>query len=189
MSKLIVWMNPSIDGYISREDGALDWQIVDEEIHRYFNEKARQLSAFLHGRKMYDLMSAYWPTPEAASSDQAFIAEFSKIWTEKPKVMFSRTVKTADWNTRVVNDNIADEVMQLKQQPGGDLGLGGANIAAYLQKLGLIDEYHLFVHPVALGRGVPLWPPDSGDVRLRLSETRTFASGVVFLRYEVVDRK
>lgn len=189
MSKLIVWMNPSIDGYISREDGALDWPTVDEEIHRYMNEKARQLSAFLHGRKMYDLMAAYWPTPEAASSDLDYVVEFAKIWTEKPKVLFSRTVKTADWNTRVVNEGVAEEVMRLKQQPGGDLALGGANIASYLQKLGVVDEYHLFVHPVALGRGVPLWPADGGDVRLRLSETHTFISGVVFLRYEVVGRK
>src|SRR6185369_8152769 len=148
MSKLVVWMNPSIDGYISHEDGALDWSTVDEEIHRYMNEKARQLSAFLHGRKMYDVMAAYWPTPEAASSDLDYIAEFAKIWTEKPKVMFSRTVKTAEWNTRVVNDGVGEEVMRLKQQPGGDLGVGGANIAASLQELGLVDEYHLFVQPV-----------------------------------------
>ncbi len=189
MSKLIVWMNPSLDGYISREDGALDWQSVDEEIHRHMNQKAQQLSAFLHGRKMYDLMAAYWPTPEAASSDLDYIRGFAKIWTEKPKVMFSRTVKTADWNTRVVNDNVAQEVMRLKEQPGGDLAVGGANIASSLQKLGLVDEYHLFVQPVAIGRGAPLWPADSGDVRLRLSETCTFPSGVVFLRYEVVDSK
>jgi len=186
MSKLVVWMNPSLDGYISREDGALDWSTVDEEIHRYMNEKARQLSAFLHGRKMYDLMAAYWPTPEAASSDLDYVVEFAKIWTEKPKVMFSRTVKTADWNTRVVNEGVGEEVMRLKQQPGGDLGVGGANIAASLQELGLVDEYHLFVQPVAIGRGVPLWPAGIGDVRLRLLETRTFGSGVVFLRYETV---
>ena len=186
MGKLIVWMNPSLDGYISREDGMLDWQSVDEEIHRYFNEKARQLGAFLHGRKMYDLMAAYWTTPEAASSNSDFIAEFAKIWTEKPKVMFSRTVKTADWNTRVVNDNLAEEVTRLKQQPGGDLAVGGANIASSLQKLGLVDEYHLFVHPIAIGRGVPMWPADSGDVRLRLLGTHTFGSGVVFLRYETL---
>jgi dihydrofolate reductase len=183
VSKLIVWMNPSLDGYISREDGALDWQSIDEEIHRYMNAKASELGAFLHGRKMYELMAAYWPTPEAASSDSEVMREFSKIWTEKPKVMFSRTVKTADWNTRVVNDNLAEEVTRLKQQPGGDLAVGGANIASSLQKLGLVDEYHLFVQPVAIGRGVPLFPEDSGDIPLRLLETHTFGSGVTFLRY------
>jgi dihydrofolate reductase len=186
MGKLIVWMNPSLDGYISREDGALDWSTVDEEFHRYVNEKARHLAAFLHGRKMYELMSAYWPTPEAASSEHDYIREFAKIWTEKPKVVFSRTLKTADWNSRNVSDNLAEEVTRLKQQPGGDLAVGGANIASSLQKLGLVDEYHLFVAPIALGRGVPLWPADGGDVRLRLLETHAFGSGVLFLRYETV---
>jgi dihydrofolate reductase len=186
VSKLIVWMNPSLDGFISRENGDLDWSTVDEEFHRYVNEKAGNLRAFLHGRKMYELMSAYWPTPEAASSDSDFIRAFSKIWTEKPKIMFSRTAKTANWNTRVVSDNLADEVTRLKQEPGGDLAVGGANMAASLQKLGLVDEYHLFVQPIALGRGVPLWPGNGGDVRLLLLETHTFGSGVVFLRYEVV---
>ncbi|MEO8458811.1 MAG: dihydrofolate reductase family protein [Chloroflexota bacterium] len=184
MAKVVVWMNPSLDGYISREDGALDWQSVDEDIHRYFNEKARQLSAFLHGRRMYDLMSAFWPTPEALA-DSDVMAEFAKIWTEKPKLMFSRTVKTANWNTRVVNENIGEEVARLKQQPGGDLAVGGAKIAASLQKLGLIDEYHLFVQPVAIGRGVPMFPEDS-DVKLRLLESHAFKSGVVFLRYETI---
>lgn len=178
-------MNPSLDGFISREDGSLDWGTPDEELHRYYNEKARRLSAFLHGRRMYELMASFWPTPEAISSSLDYIAEFAKTWTEKPKVLFSRTVKSADFNTRVVNDRLAEEVTKMKQESDGDLAVGGASIAAYLQGLGLVDEYHLFVHPVALGRGVPLWPADGGEVKLRLMETHTFTSGIIFLRYGV----
>jgi dihydrofolate reductase len=114
------------------------------------------------------------------------MVEFAHIWRDMPKIVFSRTLERADWNTTVVRDVVADQVMELKAQPGGDLVLGGAEIAAAFMRHNLIDEYRLYVHPVVIGRGKPLFP--SGiKINLQLAETRTFGNGVVLLGYQRPD--
>ena len=98
--------------------------------------------------------------------------------------MYSRTLERTDWNTTVVRDVVPEEVMELKAQPGGDMVLGGADLAAAFMRHDLIDEYRLYVHPVVIGRGKPLFPPGAAKVVLGLAETRTFGNGVVLLRYQ-----
>jgi dihydrofolate reductase len=100
-----------------------------------------------------------------------------------PKIVFSRTLERADWNTTVVRDVVPEQVMELEAQPGGDLVLGGADIAAAFMRHDLIDEYRLYVHPVVIGRGKPLFPASDTRLNLQLAETRTFGNGVVLLRY------
>ena len=112
--------------------------------------------------------------------------EFARIWRDKPKIVFSRTLDRADWNSRLVRDEAAEEVVRLKAQPGFLMDVGGPTTAATLMRFGLIDEYRLFVHPVILGSGTPFFPPLEDRIGLRLLETRTFGSGVVYLRYGTV---
>jgi len=101
-----------------------------------------------------------------------------------PKIVFSRTLERADWNTTVVRELVVEEILDLKARPGGDLALGGADLAASFMAHDLIDEYRLYVHPVVLGRGAPMFKPSDATIDLGLVETRTFANGVVLLRYQ-----
>ena len=186
MGKLIYSMSVSLDGFVETVDRSLDWVQVDEELHSFFNDEAREMSAFLYGRRLYDLMAAYWPTAESDPSATPAMVEFARIWKDKPKIVFSRTLERVDWNSRLVGDDAAAEVARLKAEPGFNMSVGGPTTAAPLIGLGLIDEYRLFVHPVILGAGRPFFPPLDERIELELIETRTFGVGVVYQRYEVV---
>ena len=101
-----------------------------------------------------------------------------------PKIVSSRTLERADWNTTIVREVVPGEVMELKAQPGGDLALGGADLAATFLGLDLVDELRLYVHPVVIGRGTPFFKPSDSKIHFRLVDNRTFGNGVVLLRYE-----
>ena len=184
MRKIILMMSPSLDGFIEGPNRELDWGLVDEELHRHFNDLLAGMGAFLHGRVMYELMAAVWPTADADPSMTPAMREFARIWLDMPKIVYSRTLEKAGWNTTIVRDVVPDEVMALKDQPGGDMVLGGAGIAAAFMRQDLIDEYRLYFHPVVLGRGKPLFPPSDTPITLHLAETHTFTNGVVLLRYQ-----
>jgi dihydrofolate reductase len=183
MRKIILMMSVSLDGFIEGPDRELDWHLIDDELHTHFNRELGAMGAFLGGRVTYELMAGFWPTADADPTSPAPMVEFARIWRDMPKIVYSRTLEQAGWNTTVVRDVVAEEVMELKAQPGGDLVLGGADIAATFMRHDLIDEYRLYVHPVVIGRGKPLFPASNTKINLRLAETRTFGSGVVLLRY------
>ena len=183
MRKVILMMQVSLDGFIEGPDQDLSWHRVDDELHRHFNEELRTMGAFLDGRVTYELMAGYWPTADQDPSSSAVESEFAGIWRDMPKVVYSRTLATAGWNTDVVRGVVPEEVAELKEQPGGDLALGGADLTATFRRLGLIDEYRLYVHPVLVGRGKPLFQETDGMTPLRLLQSRTFGNGVVLLRY------
>jgi dihydrofolate reductase len=184
MRKIVLMMSVSLDGFIEGPNREIDWHLVDDELHRHFNDEARAMGAFLDGRVTHELMAEFWPTADADPSSTGPMVEFAGIWRDKPKFVFSRTLEHADWNTTIVRDVVVEEIMALKAQPGGDLGLGGADLAATFMKHDLIDEYRIYVHPILIGRGKPLFQPSDATVNLRLAETRTFGNGVVLLRYE-----
>ncbi len=186
MSNVVYSMMVSLDGFVARPDGSLDWVMVDEELHTFVNDQQAEVGAYLYGRRLFELMNDFWPTADEDSSAPDYIAEFSRIWKEMPKVVFSRTLSRVDGNARLVSGGIAADVRRMKAQSGKDLDLGGPTLAASLIPLGLIDEYRLFLHPVALGNGLSFLPPDT-KIDLNLVETRTFASGVVYLRYQRAD--
>jgi dihydrofolate reductase len=129
-------------------------------------------------------MAAYWPTADSDPSIPDYLAEFASIWRDKPKVVFSNTLDKVEWNSRLATGTIPEEIAKLKEQPDNDMELGGPNLAATFMQLGLIDEYRLFVQPVILGAGTPFFPPFDNKRDLLLVETKTFESGVVYLRYE-----
>jgi dihydrofolate reductase len=183
MRKIVLMMSVSIDGFISGPNREIDWHLVDDELHSHFNEQLRAMGAFLDGRVTYELMAQFWPTADEDPANAGPVAEFSRIWREMPKIVYSTTLEKADWNTTIVRQVVSDEILELKAQPGGDLAVGGADLAASFRQLDLIDEYRLYVHPVVLGRGKPLFRPSDAPVNLQLVETRTFGNGVVLLRY------
>ena len=183
MRKIILLMSVSVDGFFEGPDGSLDWQLVDDELHQHFNDELGAMGAFLDGRVTYQLMAGFWPTADADPSSTGPVAEFARIWREMPKIVFSRTLERAEWNTTVVREVVAEEMLALKAQPGGDLVLGGANLAATFIRLGLVDEYRLYIHPVVIGRGHPLFQAPDLRLDLTLAQTRTFGNGVVLLRY------
>ena len=184
MRKVIWMMSVSLDGFMEGPDRELDWGLVDDELHRHFNEQLGAMGAFLDGRVTYELMAGFWPTADKDPSSTPPVVEFARIWRDMPKIVYSRTLERADWNTTVVRDVVPEEVMELKAQPGGDLVLGGADLAAAFLRHDLIDEYRIYVHPVIIGRGKPMFRPSDARIDLRLAGTRTFGNGVILLRYE-----
>jgi dihydrofolate reductase len=185
MRKLIYSMGVSLDGFIAGPDGEIDWSAPDEELHRFHNQQMREIGVQLCGRRLYETM-VYWETAEENPSATDYELEFARIWKELPKIVFSKTLEKVEGNARLVTDVAAEEVAKLKEQPGKDLAVGGAGLASTFIKLGLIDEYRLFVSPVVLGGGTPYFPALDDRVHLALVETRTFGSRVVYLRYQRV---
>ncbi len=182
MRKLIYSMGVSLDGFIAGRDGELDWSAPDEELHRFHNQQTRELGALLCGRRLYEVM-AYWETADERPSVPEHELEFARIWKDMPKLVFSKTLENVEGNARLVSHGVADEVATLKQQPGKDLAVGGADLASTLVRLNLIDEYRLFVSPVVLGGGTPYFPALDERINLELVETQTFGSRVVYVRY------
>jgi dihydrofolate reductase len=185
MRKLIYSMTVSLDGFIAGPDGEIDWSAPDEELHRFHNKQTRELGAHLCGRKLYEEM-LYWETADENPSAPEHELEFARIWQDLPKIVFSKTLEKVEGNARLVSGGVAEEVAKLKDQPGKDLAVGGAGLASTFVKLGLIDEYRLFVSPVVLGGGTPYFPALDERINLELVETQTFGSRVVYVRYRRV---
>ena len=183
MGKLIYLLNVSLDGFIETPDHSLDWAIVDEELHTWFNDQMRTLDATLYGRRLYELMAAYWPTGEDDPSATDAMREFSRIWKPMPKIVFSSSLEHVEHNARLVRGDVATVLEDLRREFDGDLDVGGPNLAGQFVRRGLVDEYRLAVHPVVLGAGTPFWPELDAPLRVRLVESRTFESGVELRSY------
>jgi dihydrofolate reductase len=182
MGKLVYSLSASLDGFIEGPDRDISWHRVDEELHSYFNEKFDAFGAFVSGRVTYEMMAEYWPTADTNPESTPVEVEFARIWRDKPKIVYSRTLDHADWNTTIVREIVPDEVRALKEQFEGDLVVGGPVIAAQLIPHGLIDEFHVNVMPVAIGAGTPMFPAGAA-FDLTLVESRAFGNGVVLLSY------
>jgi dihydrofolate reductase len=180
--KVIYSIGVSLDGFIAGPGGEIDWAAPDEELHRFHNEQTRELGAHLCGRRLYEEM-VFWETADRNPSAAEHEVEFARIWQALPKIVFSTTLTEVEGNARLATEGVREEVAKLRQQPGGDLAVGGAGLAAGFTRLGLIDEYRLFVSPVVLGGGTPYFPLLEERIALDLVETRTFGSRVVYLRY------
>jgi dihydrofolate reductase len=185
MRNLIYSMSVSLDGFIAGPGGEIDWSAPDEELHRFHNQRVREIGVQLCGRRLYEEM-LYWETADANPSAAEHVLEFARIWKRLPRVVFSKTLETVDGNARLARDGVAEEVARLKEQPGEDLAVGGAGLASTCIELGLVDEFQLFVNPVVLGGGTPYFPALEERIGLELVETRTFGSRVVYVRYRRV---
>ena len=182
MRKLFSFNMVSLDGYF---EGAtkwdLSWHHVDNEFNEFAIVQLNEIGTLLFGRLTYEGMASYWSSPEAARNDPEVAGLMNKI----PKMVFSKTLSKAGWNsTRLVKDNIADEILNLKQQSEKDMALfGSANLMSSLMRMDLLDEHRVMVNPVVLGAGTPLFQTKD-KLNLKLSRTRTFGNGNVLLCYE-----
>ena len=173
----------SLDGYFEGPEHDLSWHLVDEELHAHFNDSLAAMSVFLDGRVTHELMASFWPAMAEHSDAEPVLAEFGRIWVEKPKIVFSRTLEDTRWNTTVRREVDPAEIRALQAEPGGDMVVGGATLVDSFRRLDLIDEYRIFVHPVLVGAGTQFFRGAGALTSLELLETKTFGNGVVLLRY------
>ena len=184
MRKLFMFNLITLDGYFEGPDQDISWHNVDAEFNEYAVDMLDSVDTLLFGRVTYELMASFWPTPEAMKNDPLVAGRMNSL----PKIVFSRTLHKVAWqNTRLVKDNIEEEIKKMKQQPGKDMVLlGSGDIVAGFAQHGLIDEYRIMVNPVVLGQGKPLFNGIKERLNLKLTNTRTFKSGNVLLYYEPV---
>jgi dihydrofolate reductase len=184
MRKIVLTMSVSLDGYFEGPHHEIDWHLVDDELHTHFNDELKTMGGFLSGRVTYELMAAFWRDADADAANTGPVAEVAGIWRDMPKIVYSRTLQHAEWNTTITREIVVADVLALKAAPGGDLALGGADVAATFMEHDLIDEYRIYVHPVLLGQGRHLFRSSEAVRDLTLLETRAFGNGVVLLRYD-----
>jgi dihydrofolate reductase len=187
MRKVIYAMSISLDGFIETSDGDLSWAYPDPELHQHFNQREREIDIHLYGRRLYENMAAYWPTADENPAAPEYVKEYARIWKSIPNLVFSNSLDQVGWNSRLARGDIAQEVNQLKAQPGNNLIVAGAGLAASFMQLDLIDEYWLYLHPLLLGSGKPMFGPLREPLALQLLETRQFGGGVLMMRYQRAD--
>ncbi|WP_081239607.1 dihydrofolate reductase family protein [Streptomyces viridosporus] len=185
MRRVTYSMSVSLDGYIVGPDGGFDWTPPDEEVFRFATDQVREAGVHLLGRRLYETM-LYWETTDQNPSLDFSTLEFAAVWKALPKVVFSTTLSAVRDNARLASGGMTEEVERLRAEPGdGTIAIGGATLAAEAAASGLVDEYRARVYPVLVGGGIPFFPQHQRRVDLELVETRTFGSGVVYLRHRV----
>jgi dihydrofolate reductase len=184
MAKLIYSAIASLDGYVEDEHGRFDWAAPDDEVHAFVNELERPIGTYLYGRRMYETM-VYWETVGTGSDQGAVTRDFAEIWRAAEKIVYSRTLRTvSSARTRIERDLGADAIQRLKEASGSDITIGGAELAGQAIAAGLVDELHLLLVPILVGRGKRAL---AANVRaqLELIGERRFRSGVVHLHYRI----
>jgi len=175
----------TLDGYIADTKGDMSWaHKQDAEWNAFAQENARGGGELLFGRITYELMASYWPTPLAVKNDPLVAERMNQL----PKVVFSRTLDRVSWNnTKLVKSDVAAEIRKMQKDSGKDMViLGSGSLVSQLAQEGLVDEYQIVVHPVVLGKGRTMFEGVRKKLPLKLTKTRTFGNGNVFLCYEPV---
>jgi dihydrofolate reductase len=181
MRKVIAAINMTMDGNFDHTAG-----IPDEETHQHYTELLDQGGVILYGRTTYQLMK-FWQTLLENPSGEKSMDDFAVAINKIPKIVFSRTLKNAEWNSaRVANQNLEKEVLNLKQQAGKDILVGSRSLIIQLMELNLIDEFQLCVHPVIAGSGLQLFENLNKRKIFKLTKTKTFSGGAVILYYEPI---
>lgn len=176
MRRILVSMMVSADGFIEDSNKALNAFKDDEEVSKYFEELLDSVDIIMFGRRSYELMVDYWPKEQGSLADKM---------NNKPKIVFSKTLSEVGWNTSVISNNIAEEILKLRNEPGKDIVLyAGAETVSTFRKLGLVEEYRLAVYPVVLGKGTPLFKDVDHTMPLKLVDTKKFKSGVLLVTYQ-----
>ena len=185
MRNLIFFMHTSLDGFVSGLDGEMDWIKLDDEMFDFVATMTDSADTALYGRITYEMMEGYWPKageqPNATKHDKEHSAWYNKV----PKVVLSRTInETGLINTKVISDQLTDNINKIKNQEGKNILIFGSPAASQsLLSLGLIDEFWLFVNPILLGQGKPLFKGINETIKLKLADSKTFSCGVIALHY------
>ena len=181
MRKVFLFNMTTLDGFFEGTDQDINWHHTDDEFNEFAIDQLNEIGTLLFGRVTYQMMASYWPT-ESAIKDDPIVAG---LMNSLPKIVFSKTLDQAEWNnSRVVKENVAAEVLKLKEQSGKDIAIfGSSDLAVTLAENGLIDEYRIIVNPVFLGHGTPLLKGIKDKIELKLLEAKVFKSGNVLLYY------
>ncbi|MCH5717368.1 dihydrofolate reductase family protein [Niabella hibiscisoli] len=187
MQKLISFVHISLDGFIAGPNGEMDWIKVDQEIFDHVGERISKSNAALYGRVTYQMMESYWPTAADQPNASKHDIEHSQWYSKVHKIVLSKTLETSGLhNTTVISDHLADSINAIKQQEGEDILIFGSPSATHsLMQQGLIDGYWLFVNPIVLGQGIPLFANVEDPIKLKLLSTQSFTCGVTELNYIV----
>ena len=186
MRNLIFFMHTSLDGFVAGPKGEMNWIKVDEEIFDFVATMTDKADTALYGRVTYDMMQSYWPNaaeqPNASKHDKEHSAWYNKV----QKIVLSRTISAEGLeNTTVISDQLADNINRIKSKDGKNILIFGSPSASHsLLSQGLIDEFWLFVNPIILGQGMPLFKEGIETTKLKLIESKTFTCGVIALHYE-----
>jgi len=181
-NKIVVSVQVSLDGRIAGPGGELDWFVVKDELHAQFVTEHSRAGTFLYGRRTYEGMAGYWPTADEDPANDRWLIEYAKLWKSMPKVVFSRTMQTAEWDTTVLHD--IESLAGYRERSNGDLYVvGSAELIAEFARHDLVDEYQLYVHPVALGAGPSLLENVGSRKQVALADSETFDGAVVKLTY------
>ncbi|MEU6785094.1 dihydrofolate reductase family protein [Nonomuraea angiospora] len=193
MGRFVYSMQVSLDLRIEQvpgDNGAGEWLRIDEELHRECNALTQALALMVQGRVYYEVMEEYWPRAGEDASLPDYMREYGEIWAAKPKVLVSRTRRSADHNTRIIGgDDAIEQLAALRAGTDGSISVGGAALATQLLRAGLLDELLLFTHPAILGFGRPLFDDYDLPIDLDLLEQRSFKQGVTMHRYAIRDAK
>jgi dihydrofolate reductase len=182
MRKIAAFLAATLDGYYEGPNQEFDWPVVDEEFNQFSIQQLDESDTLVFGRRTYELMSSYWPTPAAAEDDPQVTERMNSL----DKIVVSRTLDKAEWaNTRLIKDDVAEQFTKLKQQPGKDLLiLGSSDLTVSLLRMGLVDELRIMTNPIILGDGRSLFRTAGQRIGLKLLKTRSFKSGNVLLFYQ-----
>jgi dihydrofolate reductase len=193
MRKVISFMHISLDGFVAGPNGEMNWIKADEEIFNHVGKRISQGDTALYGRVTYQMMESYWPTAADKPTASKHDIEHAKWYKNVHKVVLSKTMGEALPNTKIISNNLTDSINEIKKHSGEDILLFGSPTATHsLMQQNLIDGYWLFVNPIILGQGIPLFAGINSDtdrekIKLKLLTTKQFASGVTELNY-IVDK-
>ena len=182
MAKLIYSALTSLDLFVADEDGVFDWAAPDAEVHSFVNDLLRPVGTHLYGRRMYEVLAA-WESDAILANQPPYMHDFASTWRSADKIVYSRSLgKVSSRRTRIEREFVPEAVRRLKETAERDVTIGGPDLAAQAFQAGLVDEVHLFLNPIVVGRGKAALPYDV-RVQLELLDERQFSSGVVYLRY------
>lgn len=187
MAKLIVFNLITLDGFFEGPNHDISWHNVDDEFNELAIENLNSISGLLFGRVTYQLMASYWTTKQAIENDPLVAAKMNSL----PKFVISKTLDKVEWNnSKLIKENITDEIQKLKRGSEKDLNIFGSGIlTSYLAKQGLIDEHRVIINPIILGKGNPLYKNINEKINLKLIKTKTFKNGNVLLYYQPIATK
>ena len=184
MAKLIYVINMSLDGFIEDQQGSFNWSEPGDQTFEFITDLIRPVGTHLLGRKMYEIM-AVWETDPSLGAASELLADFADVWQRSEKVVYSTSLEAPTTaRTRLERSFDPDVVRKMKASDSGDLAVAGPNLAAQALTAGLVDEFHLFVHPVFIGGGKPALPTDA-RANLELLDECRFGDGCVYLRYRI----
>lgn len=187
--RVILLMHVSLDGFVAGPNGEMNWMTIDDDIFQDANNLAKTADIALFGRRTYQMMESYWPSVLINSNSAQPELEHAQWMESVSKIVFSTTLEKVEWhNTTLIKQNLAEEMVKLKQRPGRNMIIfGSPSLSHSFMEQGLIDEYRININPVILGGGVPLFKNIRDQVNLRLSRSKIFSSGVVGLLYKTIN--